>query len=125
MEAVFNPEFPFVAELPKREQKRVATIWERWRVLSELTKTHGSLIPTTVAAALLGVSKARLCVLLNEERLERVRFDSYTYVTENSLLAFVKEERRVGRPPKNFDKSRGVVRTSLEVTGTAIKEILK
>jgi hypothetical protein len=91
-------EFPFVAELPKREKRAVVTAWDMWQEAKELIAAKGNLIPLTLAADLGGVSKQRISDLVRAGRLERVALGNHVFVTESSLLSWVRSERKPGRP---------------------------
>ena len=94
-------EFPFVSELPKREQKRVRSVWDVIREFGELQEREGALIPLAVAASALGVSRQRVWQITEEgERLRRVDFEGHAFVTEKSLIEFGRLERKRGRPFK-------------------------
>ena len=93
-------EFPFVADMPKREKSRLARLWDTFQQIREATNRHGCLLPQHYAADLLGVSRQRVHVLVNEGRLTSVEVAGVRYVTEDSLLAWATSERdKGGRPP--------------------------
>jgi hypothetical protein len=98
-EAVAN-EFPFVGELPRREKRQTANLWERFREFSRLAESKGALVPPYVAAGLLGVSQQRVSQLMKAGRLERIEFEGQPFVTENSIVDFARSERKNGRPFK-------------------------
>jgi len=91
-------EFPYVATLAKAERSVVRKVWDHFQELREIVKEKGLLVPQHLAAELLGVSKQRVCTLCNEGRFEIVNVGGHRYLTENSLVAYAKEERKVGRP---------------------------
>ena len=62
-------EFPFVKALPKREKSRLARLWDHFQEVRAATAEHGVLMPQHYAADLLGVSRQRVHVLVNEGRL--------------------------------------------------------
>jgi len=93
-------EFPFVAAMPKREKGKLAKLWDHFNELRAIVDEKGMLIPQSMVAELLGISKQRLWVLGNEGRLEGVTVGKYRYYTEQSLIEFAKLERVAGRPVK-------------------------
>lgn len=97
MEVTVN-EFPFVAELPKRDAKKVKTLWEEFKDLSAIARERGAFVPTGVAAALLGVSKQRVSELIKLGRFEVVSIHGRNFVMEDSIVAFAESERAAGRP---------------------------
>lgn len=103
MEQMFEAQtmdFPFVAEMPKRERSKVETLWDRFNHLKAITDEKGMLLPPLFCAKLLGVSRQRIYVLLEEGRLERVDVDGHTFVTEASFIEWCKAEHKNGRPTK-------------------------
>ena len=92
-------EFPFVAELPKREKSRLVKIWDQLQELSALMEEKGLLVPFPVAASLLEISHQRVQEICESGRLDRIEFRGHRYVTEKSIVEFAKCERKAGRPP--------------------------
>ena len=103
LESAQTAEFPFVERMPKREKSRWLKVWEAFQQYKPIQAEKGMLVPTRLAASILGVSKQRLFVLIDEGRLEIVVFNEEKHVTERSILAFCKTERKSGRP-LNVDK---------------------
>jgi hypothetical protein len=98
MDAIRVSEFPFVADLTKREHSRVVDLWRLLRSFARLVEENGPPIRPSLAAELLGVSRARLYVLVDEGRLKViVSPDGFQAVTANSLIAFAESERVWGR----------------------------
>jgi len=91
-------DFPFVQELPKREKSKVASLWDALKDARAATQQHGTLVPTSFAAQLLGISKQRLHTLMEEGRIESVMFHNKRLVSEKSLVAWAKQEHVSGRP---------------------------
>lgn len=96
---VATSEFPFVQELPKRERSKLATLWDLLLESRAAVQEHGTPIPVGFAADLLGVSKQRVSELLDQGKLTSVMLHDRRFVGENSLIAWAKAERIVGRPP--------------------------
>lgn len=92
-------EFPFVATLPKREKSRLQTFWEQFEVMKAAMDAHGSLVPATFAARLLGVSKQRVHQLTEAGKLQCIEVNGHSFITEDSMVALAKSERKAGRPP--------------------------
>lgn len=91
-------EFPFMAEVPKSEKSKLAKVWDHFKAVSAVVEKKGMLVPQHLAAELLGVSRQRIWVLANEGRLEGIELGGIRYVTEDSVIAFAKLERKAGRP---------------------------
>jgi len=109
-------DFPFVSELPKREKTKFRKIWDTFQALRALTAEKGTLVPSSLAAKILGVSRQRVDQLIQEGRLECHSVDGHNFISEASFVEFAKQERKTGRPPKSPS-----LRDCAEVT----KEILK
>lgn len=95
-------EFPFLAELPKREKGRVAKLWDLLEEVGRIQRERGPIIPQAVAADALGISRARVAVLVDEARLESIMIGEHRFV----LLSSVKERAQMekskgGRPRKD------------------------
>lgn len=91
-------EFPFVAELPKREKSRLQLFWDRFKEVQALVDRKGTIVPPVVAAELLGISRQRVHELMQGGRLERVEWRGQVFVTEHDLVEFASAERKSGRP---------------------------
>jgi len=103
MSAMFEAtvsEFPFVAELPKRDRSKVRDIWQGFREFSKSSEERGGPVPVTLAAKLLGISRQRIWVLMEEGKLERLTFEGHAFVSGDSIVAMAKAERKAGRPVK-------------------------
>ena len=96
-EAAIN-EFPFVAELPKREKSKLADLWDRFQEVKAITDKKGMIVPPIVAAELLGVSRQRIWQLMEGGRLARLEWRGQVFVTERDLMEFAESERKTGRP---------------------------
>jgi uncharacterized protein (UPF0261 family) len=92
--------FPFVAELPKREQKKVLSAWDVLAEFQRLTEEHGVLVPPRLVAKCLSVSKQRVHQFMTEGRLQVIDVNGHPFVTKNSVVAFAETERKGGRPQK-------------------------
>lgn len=93
-------DFPFVAELPKREKSKMVKVWDNFRELARISQSEGMLLPQVMAAKVLGVSRGRVFQLVESGQLKFVDVFGERMVTENSILAHMKTERKAGRPPK-------------------------
>lgn len=104
-EASIN-EFPFVAELPKREKSKLATVWDRFKALSAVSKEAGCLVPPVFVASVLGISKQRVYQLGETGKLEVIRLEGQVFVTERSIIALARSERKSGRPFRTPETNR-------------------
>lgn len=94
-------EFPFVADLPKREKSKLAKLWDHFQEVRKATAEHGVLLPQHYAAKLLCLSPQRICQLLDDGKLACVDVGGIRYVTEASMMNWAQSERdKGGRPPK-------------------------
>lgn len=96
MSEVAVTEFPFVEALPKRERSKLSKLWDHFQEVRAAAKEHGTLLPQYYAAQLLGVSRQRVHVLVNEGRLHTVVVGGLRYVTEASMIEFARAERATG-----------------------------
>jgi hypothetical protein len=60
----------------------------------------GTVVPPVLAAKLLGISRQRVWELANDGKLERIEFEGHSFISENSIVALAKTERKAGRPFK-------------------------
>jgi hypothetical protein len=93
-------DFPFVAELPKREKSKLAKVWDTFQELRAATAEHGSLVPTVMAANILGVSRQRVMQLVVDGKLISVCIHGQPFIGEKSLVEHARSERKTGRPFK-------------------------
>lgn len=101
MEAVADiNEFAFVKELPAAKigakQENLIGQWRNFKALMQ----DDPLLPLNFTAKLIGVCNQRVRDLVSEGALKSVDFDGHNYVTESSVLAYMKRERKAGRPRK-------------------------
>jgi hypothetical protein len=89
-------EFPFVASLPKREKTKRMKLLEVIDALEAVQVEKGPVIPQSLAAEILGVSRARICQLVDEGRLESFDLNGTRFVFAKSFLEFCKEDRPTG-----------------------------
>lgn len=99
-EAAIMGEFPFVAEMPKRERSRYAQMKEQFAAVKAIVEEKGMIVPVQLAAKMAGLSNQRIRQLIDSDRLEVVRLDGHVYVTEDSLVELLSSERKAGRPSK-------------------------
>lgn len=125
MDAVKQFDFPWLGELPKREKSKVGKALDVIKEMSALSQSKGVLVPPAFAAQLLGITKQRVHTLMQTGRLERVEFNGHPFIPEDSLLAFAREERRNGRPPKALSSVKEVWKASRAYAKEVTKETLK
>jgi hypothetical protein len=94
-----------VETIPKREKSRLRTIWDCFQEQRRIQAEKGILVAYPIAASLLAVSVTRVDELARAGTIERYDFQGHRFVTELSLLAYAKTERKAGRPPKGFVKA--------------------
>lgn len=93
-------EFPFVAELPSPDVQKVKTALDLVNELKAATAEHGTLIPVSLAASLLDVTRQTVHHFMRNGRLKRIECHGHVFVTETSLIDLAKSERKAGRPFK-------------------------
>jgi len=93
-------EMPFMATLPKSEKSKLARTWDLLKHMAEVQASEGQLIPVMLAAKCLGYTRSSVDDAVNLGKLRRVDIDGHPFITQASLVAFAKMERRRGRPPK-------------------------
>ena len=94
-------DFPFVADLPKREKSARAKLLDAMDEVARVTAERGPLIPQSLAAEFLGLSSQRVSTLITTGRVEAVDVHGRRFVVMNSFREFAKIERRNGRPRKS------------------------
>jgi len=101
-EATAN-EFPFVSELPRREKSAVGKALDILSQYGELTRKHGTLVPSVMASSLLDISPQRLLELIYAGRFEgAVQLGRWWYIPEKALLEHAKTvSKKGGRRPKS------------------------
>lgn len=115
-------DFPFLAELPKREKSKMANFWDRLAEMRAVSQEKGPLIPIRFAARLLGISHQRVTELMKLGRLECYEVDGHSFVPESSLVAFAKSERKAGRPPKVVTSYSECVKVAIDCAKELVKE---
>lgn len=101
MDSSLELTFPFVEQLPRREQSRWQKFKAAWDHAKAVTEEKGMLLPATFAAKLCDVSKQRIQQLMDKGTLERVDLNGHVFVTESSVIAWLNApEDKGGRPRK-------------------------
>jgi hypothetical protein len=95
-------DFPFVAELPKREKSKWRKAWDAFQEVQAVTKVEGTIFPQVFVAKVLDLSTARICQLCNEGKLRVVVVGNNRFVTERSVLDWAETEHKAGRPLGKF-----------------------
>lgn len=98
-EAIVN-EFPFVAELPKREKSKLAKLWDQLAEVRAITNEKGLILPQSFVSKLLDVSDQRISQLLDDGKLDGVCINGRRFVTEKSVIEWAGQEHKTGRPTK-------------------------
>jgi hypothetical protein len=93
-------EFPFTADLPKREKTKVGKVLDALDEILRLTEDKGPAVCQKAAASFLGVSVQRVGQFLDDGKMEFWTIEGTRYVYVKSLKEFAKLERKTGRPPK-------------------------
>jgi hypothetical protein len=112
-----TPMFPSMVGLPKREKGRVARALDLLQEMKAVVAEKGPLVPPKFAGKILAVSESRVHQLMDAGKLERVEFAEHVFVTESSLIAHAKSERRNGRPPKLPETAKDCWRVASEFAG--------
>ena len=96
------------------------TPWERFRHFSEVSDIQGGLIPQNILPDLLGLSKQRVSVLVQDGRFTTFQLFGQKFVTGESMATFIREERKSGRPckaPSTLTLMKASLRMGREITG--------
>lgn len=101
---VTTNEFPAFAEVPSRKKPMLVRAWNFFREMSAIQAEHGIIVPRKAVAAMLDVSVQRVDELEKAGGLTRVDFRGHPYITENSIVAYCKIERKNGRPLKALEE---------------------
>jgi hypothetical protein len=91
-------DFPFVHSLPKREKKKLFSLWDNLTEYRISVQTYGPPVAPIVAAKLLGISRQRLHQI--RDRFQTIIApDGSQYFSADSVAEYAKKERIGGRPP--------------------------
>lgn len=120
MSEAFVGEFPFVADMPKRERSKVLDLWARFKEFAESCDEVGGAVPVMLAAKMLGISHQRVWELMKSGRLVQLSFEGHSFVSGDSMHRFAQSERKAGRPCK-IDRHAVTAKGAWE----AAKEIVK
>jgi predicted DNA-binding transcriptional regulator AlpA len=84
------------------------TLRDRWRALNEFADEQGGLCPQRAVHHLLGVSQPRVVELIGKGQLHQVKFLGVSWVTGNSISAWMTKEKSKGgrgkRDPRLWDE---------------------
>lgn len=116
------PEFGFVSDLPAWHKTRLGAFVSSMEAIRRATKENGLLVPPALAAGILNVSPQRVNELINDGRLKRIEIGGKPFVTENSMEAFVREERKNGRPYKGPVDAKGTWKVAREFAASEMKK---
>lgn len=92
--------FPFLADVRKKTSPRLARVLDSVQAIRAAVDRCGALVPREMLPTLLDVSPQRIAQLVNEGQLAQEEIQGHRFVTEESLVAWVKLERKAGRPCK-------------------------
>jgi hypothetical protein len=118
-------EFPFVAEMPKREKSKLVKVWEHFRELSALADKEGMLIPMSYAAVVLDVCRQRVYQLAETGQLKVIEVNGHSFVTEKSVIEFAESERKAGRPAGRLGPVMDGKQTPLGASVEFVREVGK
>jgi hypothetical protein len=91
-------EFKFMADMPKTA--KALSVQDQFAAFKASIDKNGFPVPKVVAAKLADVTRARIGGLIKEGKLDVIELDGHSFVTENSLVAYMRSERKAGRPSK-------------------------
>ena len=94
-------DFPFMAEMPKREKTRRQRLLDEYHAFCSLMSGNLPFLLSD-AAVFLGVSRQRVWQLCESGRLERVEFLGKPWVTGQSVMKMMKELRKTGVHVREF-----------------------
>jgi len=99
-------EFAFVEALPPAKQvdesglSKSERLHRKLTVIKDLMASKGVLVPVALVAEVFGLSRQRIHGICDQGHMEKVVIHGTSYITEESLLQYLKEERKAGRPRK-------------------------
>jgi uncharacterized protein (UPF0261 family) len=106
--------FPFLADVPQKTSSRLARVLHSVQAIRAAVDRCGALVPREMLPTLLDVSHQRVAQLVNEGQLSQVEIQGHRFVTEDSLVAWVRAERKAGRPrkvkPPTIEQSQEIAR---------------
>ena len=114
-------DFPFVAELPKREKSKVGKLWDQLQEMNAIVQEKGMLLQPSLCAELCGVSRQRIYELIEAGRFEMVQFGKHRLITESSVIAYARAERKAGRPLKLPETKAEAVKLACKVAKSSKK----
>ena len=95
------PTFGFVSDIPVTEKSELGKVLDVMKEFREVTAQRGPVIPVTVAAEMLGVSRSRVCQFMDSGRLQYYVLGDMRHPFLNSVEAFLRQPRlKGGRPRK-------------------------
>lgn len=80
----------------------------------QLTREHGALVPLPMVAVAMGLSKQRVHILVNEDRIASVSIGDRRFVPAVALELFLTEERKVGARSWPAPSLSALVKSALE-----------
>lgn len=92
-------EFEFAKDTPVKERGRMGKVWDHFQAVKSAVNEKGMIVPQHLVADLFGFSRQRVNELVNLGRFETINIGGVRYITERSVIAFGREERKAGRPP--------------------------
>lgn len=89
---------PWLIEVPAAEEKKEPGLWDQFQTFHALSKEVGGLIQPSIAAAVLDLSRARVCQFMNEGRFTVHELMGSKFLETREVKAFAQAERKTGRP---------------------------
>lgn len=83
-------------------EQRPSALRTFYHAMDAATKEHGPMIPRAWLTTVLDLSKQRIHVLVHEGRIPTIDVEGREMVPMIALDAFLTEERKAGRPVKEF-----------------------
>jgi hypothetical protein len=85
-----------ISDAKKKQGYGVRGLLEDLREFKRISKVHGGLVPQSIAATLLGVTRQRVHQLVSEGTLGHWGFYGMNWLSEKELFSFAKLNRQQG-----------------------------
>ena len=82
--------------LAKKKKLRLLSFLDDWREFSRISKLQGGLVPQSVVATILGVSRQRVHQLIEEGTFSHWDFYGKKWLSQEDVVSFAKLNRKTG-----------------------------
>jgi|SRR5271170_1647099 len=82
--------------IAKKKSKSLFSFLNDWREFSRISKLHGGLVPQSIVATVLGVSRQRVHQLIEEGTFSHWDFYGKKWLSQEEVVSFAKLNRQAG-----------------------------